>query len=350
VPLMITGDHPGTAAAIATSVGILGPGQRVVTGRELTAALAGEGLSDVRVYARTAPEQKLDIVEAWRSAGHVVAMTGDGVNDAPALRRADVGVAMGRAGTEVARQAADVVLADDSFPTIVAAIGEGRRVYDNIRRFLLYALAGGTAEVLVMLLGPLVGLALPLLAGQILWVNLLTHGLPGVALGAEQAESSVLERPPRDPAQGVLGGGLWQATGRLGALVAAGTLAVGVLAHRAEDPWQTMVFVALAASQLLVVLGLRSQTAPGWSLRGNPLLYGAVGLDLGLLLLGVYWPPLSDALRTDPLSAGQLGAALAVSGVPLLAVELGKARGRRRTRRLGTSAPAAAAPADAGSS
>ncbi len=328
VPIMITGDHPSTAAAIASSIGILGEGHRVVTGRDLPNALV-DGVESVRVYARTAPEQKLDIVQAWRSAGHVVAMTGDGVNDAPALRHADVGVAMGRSGTEVARQAADVVLADDQFATIVSAVGEGRRVYDNIRRFLLYGLAGGTAEVLLMLVGPFFGLLVPLLPAQILWVNLLTHGLPGVALGAERAEPQSMGRPPRDPAEGVLDGGLWQRVLALAVLVAGVTLALGVLAQDAGRPWQTMVFVALAAQQLLIVLTLRSQTAPAWHVAGNVLLYAAVALNLGLLLLAVYWPPLADLLSTETLSGQELAAVLGVSLVAPVVCELAKALDRR---------------------
>ena len=210
--LMITGDHPATARAVAAELGILRPGDEVVLGRDLVAGRPPDART--RVYARTAPEQKLAIVEAWQSAGHVVAMTGDGVNDAPALRRADVGVAMGRSGTEVARQSAAVILADDDIGTIVAAVGEGRRVYDNIRRFLLYGLAGGTAELIVMLLGPVAdGLAVPLLPTQILWMNLLTHGLPGVAMGAEPAEPDIMSRPPRDPRQGCWAAGCGRASG-----------------------------------------------------------------------------------------------------------------------------------------
>lgn len=200
-PVLITGDHPATARAIAERVGLLerGPAPgRVATGRDLAAGTVPD-LTDVRVFARTDPQQKLDIVEAWRAAGAVTAMTGDGVNDGPALQQADIGVAMGRRGTEVARQAADLVLADDELATLVAAVEEGRRVYDNIRRFLLYAMSGGAAEILVMLLGPLFGLALPLRAGQILWINLLTHGLTGVAVGAEPVSAQAMRRPPRPP-------------------------------------------------------------------------------------------------------------------------------------------------------
>ncbi|WP_309246111.1 HAD-IC family P-type ATPase [Verrucosispora sioxanthis] len=191
--VLVTGDHPATAAAIAGQLGLWSEGDPVVRGDDGDPAAAPPA---TRVYARTQPEQKLDIIAGLQSRGHVVAMTGDGVNDAPALRRADIGVAMG-GGTEVARQAADLVLVDDDLSTVTAAIGEGRRIYDNIRRFLRYALSGGVAEIAVMLLGPLFGLPVPLLPAQILWINLLTHGVPGVALGAEPAEPGSLRRVPR---------------------------------------------------------------------------------------------------------------------------------------------------------
>ncbi len=184
--VLVTGDHLGTATAVARQVGVL---------------RAGEGVG-ARVHARVEPAGKLDLVSGWQAAGHVVAMTGDGVNDAPALRAADIGVAMGRRGTEVAKEAADLVLVDDSLATVTAAVAEGRRVFDNVRRFVGYGLAGGLAEVLVMLLGPVLGLALPLLPAQVLWVNLLTHGPVGVAMGGEPAAPDVLARRPRDPAAG----------------------------------------------------------------------------------------------------------------------------------------------------
>ncbi|MDW4910193.1 cation-translocating P-type ATPase [Streptomyces sp. ADMS] len=310
VPVLITGDHPLTARAVAERLGIATRDEEVTTGERIRDGTAGE-LTGVRVYARTTPEQKLDIVQAWRGAGHVVAMTGDGVNDGPALRQADIGVAMGRRGTEVARQAADLVLADDNPATIVSAVEEGRRVYANVRRFLLYALAGGTAEIVVMLLGPFLGMPLPLLPAQILWINLLTHGLPGVALGAEPVAPDAMRHPPRPPEESVLGAGLWPRILFMGAFVATVTLVAGVWARETGRPWQSMIFLVLGATQLGVALGSRAR--PG-SLA-NPFLLVAVGAALSLQAAGVYLPALRQLLGTEPLSLADLAIACALSGL-----------------------------------
>ncbi|MFF8589688.1 cation-translocating P-type ATPase [Streptomyces althioticus] len=311
VPVLVTGDHPLTARAVAARLGIAtGRDDEVTTGQHIRDGTAGE-LTDARVYARTTPEQKLAIVEAWRGAGQVVAMTGDGVNDGPALRRADIGVAMGRRGTEVARQAADLVLADDNPATIVSAVEEGRRVYDNVRRFLLYGLGGGMAEIVVMLLGPFLGMPLPLLPAQILWINLLTHGLPGVALGAEPVAPEAMRRPPRPPEESVLGAGLWPRVLLLGAFIAVVTLVVGVWAKGTDRPWQTMVFLVLGATQMGVALG--SRVRPGT--LANPFLLVAVGAALALQVAGVYVPFLQDLLGTEPLSPGDLAIACALSAL-----------------------------------
>ncbi|NUT34349.1 MAG: cation-transporting P-type ATPase [Hamadaea sp.] len=312
--MLITGDHPRTAAAIAGQLGIHSAGDGIGTGD------APERAHEVSVFARTRPEQKLDIVAALQNRGEVVAMTGDGVNDAPALRRADIGVAMG-GGTEVARQAADLVLVDDNLATVTAAIGEGRRVYDNIRRFLRYGLAGGVAELLVMLAGPFAGLPIPLLPGQILWINLLTHGLPGVALGAEPAEPDVLTRPPRPPGEQILGGGLGRAILILGALVAVVSGGMGVVAHRAGLPWQSMLFVTLGLAQLGVALAVRARRVPGqrWA---NPWLLVAVAGSAVAQVAAVLLEPLRALLRTEPLTGTQLAVCTAVAAGPGLALWL----------------------------
>jgi Ca2+-transporting ATPase len=323
IPVLITGDHVATAQAIAARVGIVSSGEAVVSGQDLD----GESAQDpthVRVFARTSPSQKLDIVQSWRSAGHVVAMTGDGVNDGPALRRADIGVAMGRRGTEVARQAADLVLADDDLATLVGAVEEGRRVYDNIRRFLLYALAGGLAEIIVMLLGPAIGLALPLLPAQILWVNLLTHGLPGVALGSEPVQPGAMRRPPRPPAQSVLGERLWQRIGVLGVVVAVVSLGVGAWANATGRPWQSMLFVALGATQLGIAIGVRAR--PGtWA---NPFLLWAVLGAFALQIGALYVPPLPELLGTTGLGPADLATVSCAAVVGYLAARLDGLRHR----------------------
>jgi Ca2+-transporting ATPase len=315
--VLITGDHPATARSIATELGIIEPGGQVVDCRDHPDGSAGDQAA-ARVFARATPEQKLAIIQARRAGGDVVAMTGDGVNDGPALRQADIGVAMGRRGTEVARQAADLVLADDELRTVVVATEEGRRVYANIRRFLLYGLSGGSAEIAVMLAGPLLGLPLPLLPAQILWVNLLTHGLPGVALGSEPADPAVMRRPPRPPAESVLGAGLWQRIVRVGLVVAGVTLGVAVWGHATGRPWQSLAFFALGATQLAVALGSRSR--PGT--LANPLLPVAVAVALLLQFAGLYVPFLRDLLGTQPLTLLDLAVVCALSTLGYAAVRL----------------------------
>ena len=315
--LLVTGDHPATARTVATTLGVYRDGDRVVRGdtSELDSnGFDGNGLEGVAVFARTRPEQKLDIVATLQRQGHVVAMTGDGVNDAPALRRADIGVAMGAAGTEVARQAGDLVLADDNLATVVRAVREGRRVYDNIRRFLRYAMSGGVAELLVMLAGPFLGLSIPLLPAQILWINLLTHGLPGVALGAEPAAPGAMSRPPRSPRESVLGAGLGRAILVIGTLIGACALVAGLLAEAWGAPAQTMIFLVLGLAQLGVALAVRAPRRPGHS--GNPWLGLSVAGSAVLLLAAVFLPPLRELLGTHPVTPTQLLAATALAAVP----------------------------------
>ncbi|WP_263106938.1 cation-translocating P-type ATPase [Kitasatospora sp. DSM 101779] len=326
-PVLVTGDHPATARALAVRVGLTSPDPGgavdVVTGADLAAGVHPD-LTSVRVFARTDPQQKLDIVDAWRDHGAVTAMTGDGVNDGPALQQADIGVAMGRRGSEVARQAADLVLADDELATVVPAIEEGRRVYANIRRFLLYAMSGGAAEILVMLLGPAVGLALPLRAGQILWINLLTHGLTGVAVGAEPAAARTMSRPPRPPHEHVLGAGLWQGVLRLGILLTALALAAGTWSEDRGGPWQSVLFLTLLAAQLGVVLGLRERLFT----RANPFLPVAVAASAVLGLAALYLPALQNVLGTAPVSWAGAGAAVAAGLVAFAAARFDPAARR----------------------
>ncbi|GAA1646413.1 cation-transporting P-type ATPase [Nonomuraea maheshkhaliensis] len=335
-PILITGDHPGTARAIAIELGIIADGDPVVDCREPGALDRNraqdqdrdgeqnrardreQGGVQAAVYARATPEQKLDIIQRLQEQGGILAMTGDGVNDGPALRRADIGVAMGRRGTEVARQAADLVLADDNLDTVVAAVEEGRRVYANIRRFLVYGLSGGAAEIAVMLLGPFVGLPLPLLPAQILWINLLTHGLPGVALGGEPTVPGAMADPPRPPGQSILGAGLWQRVLRIAVVLTAVTLGVAVWAAATGRPWQSMAFFALGATQLGVALG--SRTRPG-SLA-NPMLLFAVAGAFVLQLAALYVPPLRQLLGTQPLTAGDLLIVTALSVLGYAAARL----------------------------
>ncbi|MEU8086581.1 cation-translocating P-type ATPase [Micromonospora sp. NPDC049101] len=315
-PVLITGDHPATATAIATELHIIDAGDTAVDCRTTDPGPAAT--RGVRVFARATPQQKVAIIDALRAAGEVVAMTGDGVNDGPALHRADIGVAMGKRGTEVARQAADLVLADDELATVVAAAQEGRRVYANIRRFLLYALSGGAAEIAVMLIGPFVGLPLPLLPAQILWINLLTHGLPGLAMGSEPADPDAMRKPPRPPAETVLGAGLWQRVLRVAAVIVAVTIGVGAWAHTTDRPWQTLTFLALGLTQLAVALGSRAR--PGTA--ANPMLFAAVGAALLLQLAAIYAPPLRELLGTEPVAATDLLIVTAVSALGFAAIRL----------------------------
>jgi Ca2+-transporting ATPase len=320
-PVLVTGDHARTAVAVARDVGLVDASHA----------------EQEHVFARIDPEGKLRLITDWRRAGEVVAMTGDGVNDAPALRAADIGVAMGRRGTEVAKEAADLVLADDSLATVTAAVAEGRRVFDNVRRFVSFGVAGGAAEVLVMLIGPFLGLALPLLPAQVLWINLLTHGPVGVAMGAEPPAPDVLSRPPRPPSSGIVDRPLVQRVVVVAVLLTAASLAVAVTGRSAGGAWQTQLMVALTAGQLGVALALRPPgawtRAAGRSAVWLPL---TVAGGLLLLLAAVYVPGLTIVLGTEGLSAAELGTAVAAGLVPgtlLWAVRTGaRITGTRRQR------------------
>ncbi|HHJ80297.1 MAG TPA: cation-translocating P-type ATPase, partial [Candidatus Tenderia electrophaga] len=269
-PVMITGDHPATALAIAKRLGIAETEQQLLTGHELAEldiAQLQQRVRQLRVYARVSPEQKISIVQALQKVGEYCAMTGDGVNDAPALKRADIGVAMGEKGTDVAREASDMVLLDDNFATIAKAVREGRRIFDNIRKFIKYTMTSNSGEIWVLFLAPFLGLPIPLLPIHILWINLVTDGLPGLALAAEPAERGIMQRPPRSPNESIFAGGMWQHMLWVGLLIGTLSLAAQAWAYGSgSENWQTIVFTVLIFCQLAQVMVIRSETESLWQL------------------------------------------------------------------------------------
>ena len=335
-PIMITGDHPLTARAVAQRIGLLGGSEEVLSGADV-AALSDERLAaqaaDVRVYARTAPEQKLRIVQALQARGEVVAMTGDGVNDAPALQRADIGIAMGVIGTDVARQASGMVLLDDNFATIVRAVREGRRIYDNLRRFVRYVLTTNSGEIWTIFLAPFLGLPIPLLPIQILWINLVTDGLPGLALAMEPAERNVMRRAPRARDESLFAGGLGVHALLVGLLMAG--IALGCAAWylaRGLPQWQTVTFTVLSFAQLGHVLAIRSEYTSLWALglNSNRALSGSVALMVLMQLAVVYLPAGNALFSTVPLGPGDLALCFG-AGLLVLAVVEAEKLARRRT-------------------
>jgi P-type Ca2+ transporter type 2C len=346
-PVMITGDHPLTALAIATDLGITDVDQ-VLVGADLDHLDDAEfaaAVRDVSVFARVSPEHKLRIVGALQHQHQVVAMTGDGVNDAPALKRADIGVAMGITGTDVSKEAADMVLRDDNFATIVAAVEEGRVIYDNLRRFVSFAVAGNLGKIIVMLGWPIPflvsasdsGTAIALLPLQLLWLNLMTDGLLGLSMGVEPAEKRVMQRPPHSPSDSIWANGMGRRTAWVGTVIGLVTLVLGFGYYAADlEQWQTIMFTTLAFMQIGQAFATRSSTESlrviGW--RTNPVMLGIAALVAGLQLIAVY-TPLREFLDLQVLSAGDL-LVCATAGVGLLVlVEAVKWRHRavRRTSR-----------------
>lgn len=333
---MITGDHPATARAIAHRLGITKTiKEQVITGREL-ATLSDEELQittrGVAVYARMDPEQKIRIVKALQANGEVVAMTGDGVNDSPALKRADVGVAMGKGGTDVAREAAHIILLDDNFSSIVGAVREGRRIYDSIRKFIRFALSGNSGEIWTLFCAPLFGLPTPLLPIQILWINLVTDGLPGLSLAVEPEERNIMRRPPRSPSESIFAHGLWQHSVWVGVLTAAVTLGSMAWAfHAGHAGWQTIAFTVLTMTQMGHVLAIRSERDSIFTiglLSNTPLLL-AVLTTFVLHLSVLYVPTLSAIFKTTPLSMMELLLCFVASSIVFVAVEIEKLFRRR---------------------
>ncbi|MDX2456355.1 MAG: calcium-translocating P-type ATPase, PMCA-type [Gammaproteobacteria bacterium] len=329
-PVMITGDHSGTAMAIARRLGISNDEQAMLSGEQL------EKISDdkfarlvesVRVYARVTPEQKLRIVKALQANGEFVAMTGDGVNDAPALKRAGIGVAMGKKGTDVAREASDMVLLDDDFSTIVHAVKAGRRIFENIRKFIKYTMSSNSGEIWTLFLAPFLGLPIPLLPIHILWINLVTDGLPGLALTAEPAEPGIMNRAPRSPDESIFAHGMWQHIVWVGLFI--GGISIAAMAwaiSREAAYWQTVVFTVLTVSQLFHSLAVRSESLSLFrlGLLSNLPILGAVILTFVLQMAVVYLPVLNDIFHTQPLPLYDLAVCLMLSSLVLFAVEIEK--------------------------
>jgi Ca2+-transporting ATPase len=351
-PMMITGDHPRTAAVIAQELGIVST-DGAVTGAQLDALdrdARVETVARCSVYARVNPEHKLHIVDALRQRGAVVAMTGDGVNDAPALKKADIGVAMGITGTDVSKEAADMVLADDNFASIVAAVEEGRAIFANIRKFLRYLLSSNIGEVLTMFFGVVLaerigmhagenGVVLPLLATQILWINMVTDGPPALALGVDPADDDLMDQPPRPAGEGVLTARMWRGIAFVGLIMGIGTLLV--LDASLPGGWidgngdlryaQTMAFTTLMLFQMFNVVNARSDERSAFvHLFANRWLWVALGVSVVLQVVVVYTPFLQRAFGTVALSLGDWMLCIGVASSVLWLREISKALARAK--------------------
>lgn len=329
-PVMITGDHPGTAEAIAKKIGMIGKHSLVITGMQL------DGMNDtdfrekveqIGIYARVSPSQKLRIIKTLQDKGYFVAMTGDGVNDAPSLRAANIGVAMGINGTDVSKEAAHLILLDDNYSTILRAVEEGRRIFDNIRKFVKYIMTCNGAEIATIFLAPILGMAMPLLPIHILWINLVTDGLPAVALASEPAEKDVMNRPPRPAKESLFANGMAYHIIWVGLLMAGVTLGIQAWATNAgKEHWQTMVFTVLSLSQLGHVLAVRSEKTFLYrqGLFSNPPLIGAVLFTFLLQLAVIYLPFMNELFKTQPLSLEEMGICIGLSLIVFHAVEFEK--------------------------
>jgi Ca2+-transporting ATPase len=331
--LMITGDHARTALAIGRDLGIAAAGAQVLSGADLNGMddeALDRAVARVAVFARVAPEQKLRIVHALRRRGEVVAVTGDGVNDAPALKAADIGIAMGRSGTDVAREAADMVLADDNFISIYAAVEEGRVTFDNVRKVTFFLVSTGAAGVVTIITALLLGWPLPLLATQLLWLNLVTNGLQDVALAFEPGEPDVLQRPPRSQKEGILSRLLWERTALAGVVMAAGTLAL--FRWELDRPGsslaaaQTVALTTMVLFQVFHVGNSRSerQSILRRSPLSNPFLFVSTAAALSVHVGALYFPPTQFILRVEPIELEAWVRIVLIAASVLAAVEVHK--------------------------
>jgi P-type Ca2+ transporter type 2C len=341
VPVMITGDHPATAKSIAMELGIIQkPTDRLVTGADLQAMDETDfenTIDHIKVYARVSPEQKLQIVKTLQKNKHFVSMTGDGVNDAPALRQANIGVAMGITGTDVSKEAAHMILLDDNFATIVKAVKEGRRIYDNIRKFIRYIMTGNSSEIWTLLLAPFLGLPVPLLPIQILWINLVTDGLPALALAKEPAEYDIMKRPPRKPDESIFAQGLGWHVLWVGFVIGVLCLAVQAWAlQNTEAKWQTMIFTTLCFCQMGHVLAIQSERTSIYKtgLFKNLYLLGSVLLTFLLQLVILYIPFFNEVFHTKPLTLAEMLICISIAFLVFNLVEVEKYyQGRKRAQK-----------------
>ncbi len=331
--IMITGDHPLTARAIACQLEIANEGSRVVTGAELSEMSLDDLekiVDDVSVYARVSPEHKLNIVQALQNRGNIVSMTGDGVNDAPALKKADIGVAMGITGTDVSKEAADMILQDDNFSTIVKSVKEGRIIFDNIRKFMKYLLSSNVAEIMVMLVAPFLGMPLPLLPIQILWMNLVTDGLPALALGVEKPENDTMDRPPCNPSESILTASMGIYIVGIAGVMTLISLAVGYSYFKSgaagSKYWQSMLFTTLTFSQIFLALAVRSnkETLIKIGIFSNIPMIVSVIITMVLHGFILYTPILQEFFGTVALAGKDLGICLLLSTIAFWIIEFSK--------------------------
>ncbi|MDQ3289800.1 MAG: HAD-IC family P-type ATPase, partial [Bacteroidota bacterium] len=342
-PVMITGDHPLTAAAIATALEF--DHQPEAISGTMLQKLDENGLQPLAVkttvYARVSPEDKLRIVDALQKNGQVVAMTGDGVNDSPALKKADIGVAMGITGTDVAKEAADMVLLDDNFSTIVAAVEEGRVIFTNLRRFIKFSLAGNIGKVFVMLLAPFFGMTIALQPLQLLWLNLLTDGLLGLGLGTEPAEEGVMNRPPRNPKKGALSKRDFLQLSTVGIIIGAVALGLALIYYNPQNPddltWQTMIFASIGFSQVFQAIALRSSAHSPFALFTNPLMTLVVISTILLQIAVIYIPFMKGFFGLVPLLAKDFFISLAAGSIIFLVILLDRKRPRKPYRSISSN-------------
>jgi Ca2+-transporting ATPase len=340
--IMITGDYPNTARAIAESIGLLRKGHQVLTGRQLdqlTDEQLREEVKRTDVFARVSPEHKMRIVDALRANGEVVSMTGDGVNDAPAIKRADIGVAMGITGTDVVKETADMVLTDDNYVSIVSAVEQGRIIYSNIRKFVYYLISCNLGEIMIIFLPTLFGKGSPLTAIQLLWLNLVTDGAPALALGTEKGEPDIMDQPPRDPKEPIINRSMQLGVGMQTVAITAATLAAFFLGADQPLPQpqtaETMAFVTLTISELFRAYTSRSERYPLLKIGffSNKWMNLAFLSSLILILVVVYVPFLSGVFNTQPLTWAEWAEVIPLLLIPSIVAEVSKVIMNARRRR-----------------